>query len=56
MLMPAPDPHAPTLRKNRRTMRTIEFAYKQDHPMDKRSAEAARIREKCAVSQSHACA
>merc|ERR1711970_1001007 len=46
MLMPAPDPHAPTLRKNRRTMRTIEFAYKQDHPMDKRSAEAARIREK----------
>merc|ERR1711939_559073 len=23
-----------------------DFAYKQDHPMDKRSAEAARIREK----------
>merc|ERR1711881_754216 len=28
------------------TMRTSEFAYKQDHPFDKRSAEAARIREK----------
>jgi len=27
-------------------MRTSEFAYKQDHPFDKRSAEAARIREK----------
>merc|ERR1712196_443776 len=28
------------------SMRTSEFAYKQDHPFDKRSAEAARIREK----------
>jgi hypothetical protein len=28
------------------TMRPSEFAYKQDHPFDKRSAEAARIREK----------
>ena len=27
-------------------MRASEFAYKHDHPMDKRSAEAARIREK----------
>jgi len=27
-------------------MRTPEFAYKQDHPFEKRSAEAARIREK----------
>jgi len=27
-------------------MRTSEFAYKHDHPVDKRSAEAARIREK----------
>jgi len=27
-------------------MRSAEFAYKQDHPMEKRSAEAARIREK----------
>ena len=30
-------------------MRPSEFAYKQDHPFDKRSAEAARIREKCAL-------
>ena len=27
-------------------MPSDSFAYKQDHPMDKRSAEAARIREK----------
>ena len=27
-------------------MRGADFAYKQDHPFDKRSAEAARIREK----------
>merc|ERR1712139_326818 len=27
-------------------MRASDFAYKQDHPFDKRSAEAARIREK----------
>ena len=25
-----------------------EFAYKLDHPFEKRAAEAARIREKCA--------
>lgn len=29
-----------------RTMPGSEFAYKQDHPFEKRSAEAARIREK----------
>ena len=33
-------------------MRTTEFAYKQDHPFEKRSAEAARIREKYVAARS----
>merc|ERR1712124_67442 len=44
--MGSPPRRQPSARFHPAAMRTTEFAYKQDHPFDKRSAEAARIREK----------